>query len=126
MLFLKSVAIFLAAAIANPICCCTVTLSERVEPVETHQCCSTAAGEDGKSHDSEDCPHSVDKASQISQVPEVGDSSSKAGPLEIDTWEASGSSAFTAQLVAGVEWRDDSTLPGKGKWVSLAYCVYLL
>ena len=85
MPLLKTVAFLLIAAIANPLCCCLAIAADASEtansetPTAEHACC--LANQSSKTdhppparHDPSDCPHEVDKASQISQSANAADS----------------------------------------------------
>ncbi len=82
MPFYKTIAILLVAAIANPLCCCFAAFSGQEQAVEQamveHACCSKDHGQqqtstsEKKSH--QDCPHQLEKESQISQAADSFDS----------------------------------------------------
>lgn len=83
MTLIKTVAIALITAIANPLCCClTLSASEVDEPIKKaeHACCSTSnqqsedAGDTASDHASDACPHEQEKSSQISQSVDSTDS----------------------------------------------------
>ncbi len=82
MPFYKTIAIVLVATIANPLCCCFAAFSGQEQAVEQpmveHACCSMDQGHQQtsspqkKSH--EQCPHQLEKGSQISQAADSFDS----------------------------------------------------
>lgn len=84
MPLLKTVAILLIAALANPICCCLAFSADVAETANNeefsaeHACClaNQSAKKDQipqERHDPRDCPHEYEKDSQISQSANAAD-----------------------------------------------------
>ncbi len=128
MPFLKTVAIILIAAIANPICCCFAGISSEVEASLQHGCCSTEDGqrESSQQHATDECPHQLEKASKISQSGDLADSLAKSllhFPTVRPSFEAQcGTALFaSARLPVG---KGEKALPIAA--IAQAYCVYLL
>ena len=131
MNFFKTVSVFLIAALANPLCCCFAEGSVEAEAATQHGCCDVKVEDQGattgaSAHDSSECPHSVEKESQISESADSSESFSKSLhfyvhvlPFLIETY--SETVVATETLVWSSDGVQIPTTP-----IAQAYCVYLI
>ncbi|MCH6256819.1 hypothetical protein MLD52_09695 [Puniceicoccaceae bacterium K14] len=129
MIFFKTAAILLIAAIANPFCCCLAGMDTLEEASEYHGCCEAVKdtqNEAATQHNPDNCPHEAEKGAQIVENADSGSALVKLidfvvfdfpGILGIS--ETNFREEFTARAIFAERAIPDTPL-------AQTYCVYLL
>jgi hypothetical protein len=130
--WIKLTAVFLIAAIFNPLCCCldlTAQLADAALPAEeTHYCCGAPSDEQlhlGK-HTQEECPHSFEKDSQINEAAFAHDGPQKPQQNLAYTLPPLQLLATAPPLQTPRHALDCRALQEPSSQRTLAYCVYLI
>lgn len=137
MPYFKTVAILLIAALASPLCCCLAfstgaseTANSKASSTE-HACClvdqsvKTDQASQGQ-HDSSDCPHEYDKASQISQSANASDSLIKSNLFLLTELPALFEEVLVDSVYCYARSNHEQIVSKPRQPLLQAYCVYLL